>query len=46
MEIGGLMAYVFKAALGNPDIMVALLSWSVLFTLVMVTIQLYHDFRS
>lgn len=33
MEIGGLMAYAFKVFLGNPDIMVSLITWTVLVTL-------------
>lgn len=33
MEIGGLMAFAFKAFLGNPDIMASLITWTVLTTL-------------
>jgi hypothetical protein len=43
MEIGGLMVYVFKAFLGNPDVMTILLAWAVLVTLVLVSFKIYED---
>ncbi|MEM5592060.1 hypothetical protein AAHH67_10595 [Niallia circulans] len=39
MEIGGLMAYVFKVFLGNPDIMVSLITWTVLITLYLTVLE-------
>jgi len=33
MEIGGIMAFVFKVFLGNPTIMVTLITWTILVTL-------------
>lgn len=43
MEIGGLMAHAFGLFLGNPDIMAALLTWTVLTTLVLTIMQIYKD---
>jgi len=39
MEIGGLMAYAFKVFLGNPDIMVSLITWTVLVTLFLTVME-------
>jgi|GEM_PF-1569043 len=39
MEIGGLMAYAFKVFLGNPDIMVSLITWTVLVTLFFTVLE-------
>jgi len=39
MEIGGLMAYAFKVFLGNPDIMVSLITWTVLVTLFLTVLE-------
>jgi len=39
MEIGGLMAYAFKVFLGNPDIMVSLITWTVLVTLFLTILE-------
>lgn len=39
MEIGGLMAEVFRIFLGNPDIMAFVLTWTVFFTLVLVVFE-------
>lgn len=39
MEIGGLMAYAFKVFLGNPDIMVSLITWTVLITLFLIIFE-------
>jgi len=40
MEIGGLMAYAFKVFLGNPDIMVSLITWTVLTTLFFTVLEI------
>lgn len=43
MEIGGLMAYAFGIFLGNPDIMGALLTWAIIVTLTLTTIEIYNE---
>lgn len=40
MEVGGLMAHVFRIFLGNPDIMAILLTWSVFLTLVLTVSEI------
>lgn len=45
MEIGGLTVYVFKAFLGNPDVMAILLTWAVVVTIVFVGFKIYEDLR-
>lgn len=45
MEIGGLMAYVFKVFLGNPDIMAALITFAVLTTLALTVIESFERTR-
>lgn len=45
MEIGGLMAYAFGLFLGNPDIMSSLLTWAVLITLALTTIEIFNEVR-
>jgi hypothetical protein len=39
MEIGGLMAYAFAVFLGNPDIMIVLITWSVIVTIALIVIE-------
>jgi hypothetical protein len=43
MEIGGLVAFLFKIFLGNPDVMTILLGWAVTVTLVLVGFRIYED---
>lgn len=43
MEIGGLMAYAFKIFLGNPDIILTLVSWAVFVGLTFIVIRMHHD---
>jgi hypothetical protein len=43
MEVGGLVAYAFKVFLGNPDVMVTLLTWAVVVTIVLVAFRVYED---
>jgi hypothetical protein len=45
MEIGGLMAYAFKVFLGNPDIMVSLITWTVLVTLFITVLEVNKKLR-
>ncbi|MBQ6448874.1 hypothetical protein KGR20_09545 [Cytobacillus oceanisediminis] len=40
MEIGGLMAFAFKVFLGNPDIMISLITWTVLTTLFLTILEI------
>lgn len=42
MELGGIMSYVFKIFLGNPDIMIFLISFTIFFGLVMVLIKIHE----
>ena len=39
MEVGGLMAYVFKIFLGNPTIMTVLITWAVFISLLLTVIE-------
>lgn len=43
MEIGGLMAQVFKVFLGNPDIMATIITWTILVTIVLSAIEIYKE---
>lgn len=43
MEIGGLVAYAFKAIFGNPDVMGLILTWSIIVTLGLVAFKIYED---
>lgn len=43
VEIGGLMAYVFKVLLGNPDIILILTTWTVLVTTVLTVLRVSAD---
>lgn len=43
MEIGGLVAFAFKTIFGNPDVMVMMLSFSIIITLGLVTFRIYED---
>ncbi|MDP4086016.1 MAG: hypothetical protein Q8934_15540 [Bacillota bacterium] len=43
MEIGGIVYYLFKIFLGNPDVMTVLLGWAVVVTLVFVGLRIYED---
>ncbi|MEH7126014.1 hypothetical protein V7127_22645 [Bacillus sp. JJ1773] len=43
IEIGGFAAQAFKAIFGNPDVMVILLTWSIIVTLGLVTKKVYED---
>lgn len=45
MEIGGLMAQVFKIFLGNTDIMITQLTWLVFSTLVLSILEVNKDTR-
>lgn len=45
MEIGGLMAYAFKVFLGNPDIMVSLITWTVLITLFLTVLEVNKKWK-
>jgi len=45
MEIGGLMAFVFKVFLGNPDIMASLITWTVLTTLYFTILEVYKKLK-
>lgn len=40
MEIGGLMAHAFKLFLGNPDISISLVTWTILSTLTLTVLEL------
>lgn len=40
MEIGGLMAHVFRIFLGNPDIMSVILTWTVFLTLILTVSEI------
>ena len=40
MEVGGLMAEGFKIFLGNPDIIVVLIGWSVFVSLLLTVVGL------
>lgn len=42
MEVGGLMAQVFKTVLGNPDVMAVILIWSVFVSLLFSAINIYQ----
>lgn len=44
IEIGGLMAEVFKIFLGNPDIAVMLITFTIFFGSVFTIIRTYMDF--
>lgn len=45
IELGGLMAEAFKIWLGNPDIAVGLLTFTIFTGLVITAVQVYDDFR-
>ena len=44
IELGGLMAEVFKIFLGNPDISVTIIVFIVFVGLVFTVIRTYYDF--
>lgn len=44
LELGGLMAEAFKLWLGNPDIAVVLITFTIFSGLVITAIQVYQDF--
>lgn len=46
MEIGGLMAEAFKIFFGNPDIMGAIVTFTVFVALVTVLIQINEDMKT
>lgn len=43
MEIDGLMLQAYKIFLGNPGVMISLLTWAIIVTLVLVAIKLFED---
>jgi hypothetical protein len=43
MEIDGLMLQAYKIFLGNPGVMISLLTWAVIVTLVLVAMRLFED---
>lgn len=43
IEIGGFSAQAFKIIFGNPDVMVMLLTWSIIVTLGLVIKKIYED---
>lgn len=43
MELGGLMAQVFKIFLGNSDIMITQLTWLVFSTLTLSILEINKD---
>lgn len=45
MEIGGLVLEAFTIFLGNPDIMAAIIAWSIFLTIGFVVIQLFNRGR-
>jgi len=45
LELGGLMAEAFKLWLGNPDIAVAILSFTIFAGMAITAVQIYDDFK-
>lgn len=43
IEIGGFVSQAFKVIFGNPDVMVMILTWSIIVTLGLVTLKIYED---
>lgn len=43
MEVGGLMGEAFKAFLGNPDVMAALLTFCVVVTILLTIIEVFKS---
>lgn len=45
MEIGGIMVNAYYLVLGNPAVMIALISFAVITTLLLATIELFNKFE-
>lgn len=45
LELGGLMADAVKIVLGNPDVIVATVGFTLFVTLCLVVIEVYQKFR-
>jgi hypothetical protein len=43
MEIDGLMLQAYKIFLGNPGVMISLLTWAIIVTLVFVAKRVFED---